>query len=468
MKKVSIVSACIATMLTLSCATTAPAADAHESTVEPPAAAESPAVLTEVQFVQRVSDMLASGDTAQALALFDAMPEGMEGDDELQMLKASLLLTSGREGEAETLAKDLLAAHPDDVNILSLNVMVAKNKGDTATKSRLLKQILAIDPNNADANMELGDEQALKHSYRNAINYYRKAVAAEPNNTDALFSYGKMSYYLQKDADARAYFERILTIEPENAQALAYLGKLEGENRHYRAACDYLNRAIQSDPDNAEYYLDLGTYTRYTGDYAGAEAAWKKAVSLTPDYFLGYAYLAGLYDELNRFDDAYTYYRKVVEKNPQYYYAYESLGMLAWKKGKWAESRAAFEKARAKNPQNISYALMIAATYWKENDIPQLKKFTETVMKGMDRQSLEYAVVRMYHDMAGDAGVVQKVVNEQNRTKKGKFLYYTALYFDLKNNPTLAGKYYAEVTSMKNPMFFEYRLAEWSVADGTN
>ncbi|MDE6773236.1 MAG: tetratricopeptide repeat protein, partial [Treponemataceae bacterium] len=168
MKKVSIVSACIATMLTLSCATTAPAADAHESTVEPPAVAETPAVLTEVQFVQRVSDMLASGDTAQALALFDAMPEGMEGDDELQMLKASLLLTSGREGEAETLAKDLLAAHPNDVNILSLNVMVAKNKGDTATKSRLLKQILAIDPNNADANMELGDDPALKPSYRNA------------------------------------------------------------------------------------------------------------------------------------------------------------------------------------------------------------------------------------------------------------------------------------------------------------
>ena len=60
------------------------------------------------------------------------------------------------------------------------------------------------------------------------------------------------------------------------------------------------------------------------------------------------------------------------------------------------------------------------------------------------------------------------MANEPNRNKKGKFLYYTALYFELKKNVSIAQKYYAEVVGMQSPMFFEYRLAEWSVTDDSN
>ena len=42
-------------------------------------------------------------------------------------------------------------------------------------------------------------------------------------------------------------------------------------------------------------------------------------------------------------------------------------------------------------------------------------------------------------------------------------LYYFALYYELKNKEQLALKYYGEVKNMQSPMFFEYRLAEWSL-----
>ena len=436
--------------------------------VPPAPAKEDPPVSPEVQFAQNVSNNLQSGNMEQALALFDNMPAGSEKDSDLQTLKASLLLSMGKGAEAEVLAKELLETNPDDVDVLGLNVMVAKQKGDAKTKSALLKKIITIDPKNADANLELGDEQALRHNYRMASKYYKTAVDSEPTNTGALFSYGKMSYYLEKDSDAKEMFERILAINPDDAQALAYLGKLEGEAKRYRNAKEYIGRALKVEPHNAEFYLDLGTYSRYLGDYKGAESAWENAVKYDPDYFLGYAYLAGLYDEQNNFDKALEYYRKVIEKNPQYYYAYESLGMFAWHKENWAEARNAFSRALQKNPGNVSYVLMIAATYWKEKKIPDLKKFTETAMKGMDRSGLEYAVVRMYHDMGGDIGVLQRISAEQNRTKRGKFLYYAAVYFELKNNNSIAQKYYTEVVGMQSPMFFEYRLAEWSISNGSN
>ncbi len=420
------------------------------------------AVSPEVRFAQNLNTALEKGSLEDALKLFDTMPEASK-TEETQALKASLLLSAGRDAEAEALAQELLAAHPNDIDVLQLNVMVAKKKGDSRKKSEYIKRILAIDPKNAGANIELGSEQALKHRYRDARDYFQKATFSEPNNTEALFGYAKMSYYLQKDDDARKAFEKILTIDPSDASAYAYLGKLEGEVKRYRTALEYINKALALDPTNTTYYLDKGTYSRFVGDYKGAEAAWKKAVENDPDYFLGYAYLAGLYDEQEQFDKALEAYRKVVEKNPQYYYAYESLGIFAWHSGNWKEARAAFEKALAKKTDSTSYALMIAACYWKEGNTVQMKKFLEGFMKPLDRTSLDYTVVRLYHDLSGDGSALNKVVQEKNSTIRGKMLYYMALYYELQNKSELSQKYYVAVTDMEGARFFEYRLAEWSI-----
>ncbi|MCR5725684.1 MAG: tetratricopeptide repeat protein [Treponema sp.] len=442
-------------VLAFSCGTSAAiAAPAVSSKKEP--------VSQEVRFAQNLNAALEKGSVDDALKLFENLPEDSR-TEETDALKASLLLSAGREAEAEGIAQELLTAHPDDVNVLQLNVMVAKQKGDARTKSALIKKILTIDPRNAGANIELGSEAALKHRYRDARDFFQKATFSEPNNTEALFGYAKMSYYLQKDDDARRAFEKILKIDPSDAAAYAYLGKLEGEVKRYKAALEYINKALALDPDNTTYYLDKGTYSRFTGDYKGAEAAWKKAVENDPDYFLGYAYLAGLYDEQEMFDKALGAYRKVVEKNPQYYYAYESLGMFAWHSGSWGEARAAFEKALAKKSDSVSYALMIAACYSKEGNVMQSKKFLEGFMKGLDRQSLDYAVVRLYHDRAGDGSVLNKVVQEKNSTIRGKMLYYMALFYELQGKTELAQKYYVTVSDMEGARFFEYRLAQWSI-----
>ncbi len=413
-------------------------------------------------FVQQLSTTLASGSVDQAIALFDKIPVSAQSSPDMQVLKASLLFSAGKDSDAASLAQAVLQNDPKNVDALSLNMMLAKKSGDKLKKSAMIKQIIAIDPKNADANIELAGEQALSHRYAAARDYYRTALLSDPQNENALFGYGQMSYYLEKDDDAKSSFEKMLQVDPNSAIAYAYLGKLESETHGYQKAKEYINKAIALEPNNTDFYLDLGTYNRFLGKYEEAENAWKKAVENDPAYFLGYAYLAGIYDEQDKFDDALAAYRKVVETNPKYYYAYESLGMFAWHSGSWAESRAAFSKAREQNQDNISYVLMIAATYLKEKNTVACKEFTAEVMKKQDHSTLEYLMVRLYHDQSGDLGVVNKVQDETNRTKRGKMLYYLALYFDLIGKPDLAQKYYAEVVEMKSPMFFEYRLAEWS------
>jgi tetratricopeptide (TPR) repeat protein len=417
---------------------------------------------SKVDFLKKLSTTLSTGTPDQALVLFDSLPSDASVSTDLSVLKASLLLSAGRSKEAAALADQLQQKEPKNISVLTLSMMIAKKNDDKTKKASLIKLILAIDPKNADANVELGGEQALGHHYALARDYYGKALESDPENLNALFGYGQMSYYIEKDDDAKKSFEKMIEVDPQNALAYAYLGKLESENHSYLAAKEYINKAIALDPSNTDFYLDLGTYCRFLGKYSDAENAWKKAVETDPDYFLGYAYLAGIYDEENKFDEALDAYRKVIEKNSKYYYAYESLGIFAWHSGNYTEARQAFEKARQMNQDNISYPLMIAACYMKEGDSVNCKKFTEEVMKKQDKTTLEYQMVRMYHDKGGDGAVAVKIQDEENRTKRGKMLYYLALYFDITGKQSLAQKYYSQVVEMKSPLFFEYRLAEWS------
>ena len=417
----------------------------------------------EIRFVQQLSSTLQTGTLDEALRLFDSIPANLKEDTDLMCLKGSLLLSAGKTAEAAQTASLLLEKEPQNVDVLNLNFMVAKQKKDKVNKTKFIKQILALEPYNAEANIELGDEQALKKNWRNARDYYKKALTKDADNQEALFGFAKMSYYMEKDDDAKKAFNRLYELDPKNPQVNSYLGKYAAESSQYKKAIEYIKVAIEEDPTNTDYWFDLGTWSRMSGNYKAAEESWMRAVALEPEYFLGYAYLAGLYDEQSRREEALVYYRKTVEKNPQYYYAYESLGMYAWGAGNWAESQKAFECALEKNPDSISYKLMICACLYKQNKIQEMKTFTEGLMKKLqDRKGLEYKFVRMYHDRGGDADAALSVSKETNRTKKGRYLFYLALFYELTNKDSLAHKYYNEVTAMQSPMFFEYRMAQWA------
>ena len=104
-------------------------------------------------FVQQLSDALEKGSLNDALSLFDSLPPEKAESTDLLSLKASLLVSAGRGAEAEKLASDLLSRDPKNIDILTLNFTIAKERGNSAKKSQFIKQILAIEPNNAAANI---------------------------------------------------------------------------------------------------------------------------------------------------------------------------------------------------------------------------------------------------------------------------------------------------------------------------
>ena len=57
----------------------------------------------------------------------------------------------------------------------------------------------------------------------------------------------------------------------------------------------------------------------------------------------------------------------------------------------------------------------------------------------------------------------KQVENESNANKRGKYLFYLAMYYQIRGNDNIAQKYYINVQEMQSPTFFEYRLNDWAI-----
>ena len=421
----------------------------------------------EAGFALQLQAALQTGSLENAIALFDSMPASLSSNQDLQKLRASLLISAGKTAEAQKAIAELEKNNSSDIEVKEMKMLLAKASKNSSAKSAAIKEILAINPTNPSANIELGQERVLKKKYKEARGYYMTALKGDENNQDALFGYGQTSYYMNKLDDSRKAFNKILKLDPNSAIAYAYIGKLYAEDENYKLAEENILKAIQLDPTAYDFYMDLGTYSRMRGKYDQAEKACTAAIKIDPNYFLAYAHRAGLYDEQNLYAKALDDYRMVIKTNPKYYFAYESLGILAWHEEKYAEARASFEKAYSYYPQNISYPLIIAACMYKDKKAFEVKPFLQKAMKNYgEHDSLEYLMLRLYHDLGPSNAenlIAQKIIKEDNTTKKGKMSFYMGLYDEIKGHDELAKKMYNEVAALQSPMFFEFRLAEWKV-----
>ncbi len=415
-----------------------------------------------------------------ALELYNTISPEIAQDFNINLIKASLEVDLQKYSEAEQTCKFLDTIDPHSTDVMEIRLMIAEKTGNSSKKTDELKKIIAKDPYNESANIELASSSAIKKNYKQAKSYYAKALAKNPKNEDALFGYGQMDYYLENDKKSKETFTKLIEINPQNAQAYSYLAKLAFADDEYKIAADNIEKAIAIDGENYGYFIDYGQYLRFLGHFDEAEKAWSRAIELDDTYFLGYAYRAGIYDEQDKLDLALSDYEKVVSLNPKYYFAYESIGIIALHEKKWEEAGKSFFECRKYNQENISYPLMVTYCYYmmgREEEskgnkasakqfYDRAKKYSNDILRKMGNvNSIDYKMLRVYHDEKGYQLLSQQIASLSNMNERGKMYFYLAQFYDMFGDVENAKKYYAKVLEMNSPMFFEYRLAEWAVKE---
>ncbi|MGD2155134.1 MAG: hypothetical protein PVG79_17850, partial [Gemmatimonadales bacterium] len=107
-------------------------------------------------------------------------------------------------------------------------------------------------------------------------------VADDPRNLEALVELGHMYLLLQRYDELNFVTQAALSIDPNHPEALTHLGMLLFSMGHPEGVIPAFDQALASDPDFAEALQFKGMVSFMTGDYATAVEAWEHYVEVVP------------------------------------------------------------------------------------------------------------------------------------------------------------------------------------------
>jgi tetratricopeptide (TPR) repeat protein len=115
------------------------------------------------------------------------------------------------------------------------------------------RNILASDPKNVRANLELGNRLYDAARYAEAIPYYQQAFALDPKNVSVSTDLATALFYAGRPDEALAQFDKSLAIDPRHGQTLFNVGIVRRDGKQDpKGAIAAWERLLASVPDYAD------------------------------------------------------------------------------------------------------------------------------------------------------------------------------------------------------------------------
>lgn len=196
-------------------------------------------------------------------------------------------------------------------------------------------------------------DNATEEQLARAMDLFRQAIDLDPNYADALVQLADachLQYELAVDPiwldHALSYAHRAVDLNPDLPGAHLSAGRSELARRAYPAAIDRLQRTIQLDPLNLKAYTSLAVAYEEIGKPEQAQETIDRAVRTRPEDWVTH-YDIGRFFYYERHDPgrAIPYFRKVVELLPDSSIGYSALGGCLFYTGETAEARSNLERA---------------------------------------------------------------------------------------------------------------------------
>ena len=132
-------------------------------------------------------------------------------------------------------------------------------------------------------------EQVLEHKRagraQQAAELCHQLLAIQPNDAQALHCLGEIAYEASLHQEALEWFTRAQAVAPESSAVVCNIGKVLMQLGDHRRAIAPLRKAVALDPRNADAEFRLGLALTYVGDLDAGFAALKVAAELAPNDF---------------------------------------------------------------------------------------------------------------------------------------------------------------------------------------
>jgi tetratricopeptide (TPR) repeat protein len=179
------------------------------------------------------------------------------------------------------------------------------------------RQILAIAPESAQADMLAGEALDGMHDPDGAIRQFEAAVKASPNEPNVHFGLGYLLWKQRSFDAAETQFKLELANDPNHTQALAYLADIEIKQNDNAAAQPLLEKAAGQPGAPRIAFVDLGVLLADQGHKEDAIAAFQRAIQMDPQQVDAHWRLARLYASMGRQQEAKAEFSKANDLHKQ-------------------------------------------------------------------------------------------------------------------------------------------------------
>jgi len=415
--------------------------------------------------LDEIARLVAVNDFSSILHLLDKLEPADAENTEILIIKASILNSSGKPAEAKRIANGIIAKESNNTEALMILADAAALEGKDRDRRVFLERILAINPNHVRALNDLGNISLGNRNLYVAASYFDRALAADPDNGEALVGRAVVYRYSREQRRSEMLLNRAANLYPGWARPLHERARLYRGAGFLEDALLDLDEARKLEPDNYWIITDRGQVLLDLGRKQEALEDFNRAIEIDPEIFLSYVFSAGIKNEFGDFSGAERDYTKLARLRPDYYFAFEALGMIHMKNKQWAKARDAFLEAYKQAPKEYTYVLLAAVCWMRAGRQTDPKQFLAQVLRTVPRDTPDYTMIRLFHDLSGDADVAAKIEREQNNTNKARMLFYLASFYDIRGSRTLADRYYLMVQNLGVNTIIEWHINEWILTE---
>lgn len=190
------------------------------------------------------------------------------------------------------------------------------------------KRVIALDPQDAEANYNLGTLYLRRNDLMQARKYLEEATNLRLDYPEAWNNLGMVAAQEGHTEEAVQDFRKSLSLRPDYTVALLNLGSLYRREGDPSSAEKLLNRALETEPDNPDTNYNLGMLYAREGQLERAERFLQNAVKLRPDYPDALNNLGVLYVQQRRPSEAEEEFKTCIQIAPDFDQAYLNLARL--------------------------------------------------------------------------------------------------------------------------------------------
>ncbi|MDP9175597.1 MAG: tetratricopeptide repeat protein [Planctomycetota bacterium] len=257
---------------------------------------------------------------------------------------------AGQFQQAEQIYMQILAHQPNHADALHFLGVLASQVGKHEIALNLISRSLSLKPNNSAAHINLGNALKDKGQRDAAVAAYRQAIALQPNSPEAHNNLGNVWKDQGNLNESIAAYRQAIALKPNYPEALNNLGNVFREKRQLDDAIDCYRAAIALMPNNPELHNNLAIALRGKGLLDEAIDAYLRAISIKPDYPEAYNNLGNARKDNGQTSHAIAVYRQAIFLNPNYPEAHSNLGAALIEIGDLDHAVAALQKAIALKP----------------------------------------------------------------------------------------------------------------------